>query len=77
MNLDDQIRRYFGTPDLTAVSPDALNAGIEHMKVALQALAQRRNPGAKPSLPVVPQDAAIFGHHRMSGTRHRIRSRQD
>lgn len=35
MNLDDQIRRYFGTPDLTAVPPEALAAGIEHMKVDL------------------------------------------
>ena len=35
VNLDDQIRRYFGTPDLAAVSPQALEAGIEHMKVDL------------------------------------------
>jgi hypothetical protein len=35
MNLDDQIRRYFGTSNLTAVPPEALEAGIEHMKVAL------------------------------------------
>jgi hypothetical protein len=35
MNLDDQIRRYFGTSNLTSVSPEALNAGIEHMKVNL------------------------------------------
>jgi len=35
MNLDDQIRRYFGTSDLAAVPPEALNAGIEHMKVDL------------------------------------------
>ena len=35
MNLDDQIRRYFGTADLAAVPPEALNAGIEHMKVDL------------------------------------------
>ena len=35
MNLDDQIRRYFGTSNLEAVSPDALNAGVEHMKVNL------------------------------------------
>jgi|SRR5688500_13398135 hypothetical protein len=35
MNLDDQIRRYFGTSNLASVSPDALDAGIEHMKVDL------------------------------------------
>ena len=35
MNLDDQIRRYFGTSNLAAVVPEALDAGIEHMKVDL------------------------------------------
>lgn len=35
MDLDDQIRRYFGTPDLADVPPAALEAGIEHMKVDL------------------------------------------
>jgi hypothetical protein len=35
MNLDDQIRRYFGTSDLASVPPEALAAGIEHMKVDL------------------------------------------
>lgn len=35
MNLDDQIRRYFGTSDLRAVKPEAVDAGIEHMKVDL------------------------------------------
>jgi hypothetical protein len=35
MNLDDQIRRYFGTSDLSAVPREALQAGIEHMKVDL------------------------------------------
>jgi hypothetical protein len=35
MNLDDQIRRYFGSPNLAAVPPEALDAGIEHMKVDL------------------------------------------
>nr|NUR37136.1 hypothetical protein [Sphingomonas sp.] len=35
MNLDDQIRRYFGISDMTAIPPEALNAGIEHMKVDL------------------------------------------
>ena len=35
MNLDDQFRRYFGTSNLAEVPPEALNAGIEHMKVDL------------------------------------------
>jgi len=35
MNFDDQIRRYFGTSDLAAVPQEALDAGIEHMKVDL------------------------------------------
>lgn len=35
MNLDDQIFRYFGTPSLAAVAPEALNVGIERMKVDL------------------------------------------
>jgi hypothetical protein len=35
MNLDDQVRRYFGVANLEAVPPEALNAGIEHMKVDL------------------------------------------
>lgn len=35
MNFDDQIRRYFGCSDLSATPPQALNAGIERMKVDL------------------------------------------
>ena len=35
MNLDDQFHRYFGTSDLAAVPPEALEAGLEHMKVDL------------------------------------------
>lgn len=35
MNLDDQMVRYFGTRDLSAVPPEALAAGIEHMSVNL------------------------------------------
>lgn len=35
MNLDDQIRRYFGISNLADVPPEALNAGLEHMKVDL------------------------------------------
>jgi hypothetical protein len=33
MDLDDQIRRYFGTPNLAEVPPEALAAGVEHMLV--------------------------------------------
>ena len=35
MNFDDQIRRYFGTPNLAAIPQEALDAGIERMKVDL------------------------------------------
>ena len=35
MNLDDQIRCYFGTSDLASIPPEALSAGIEHMLVDL------------------------------------------
>jgi len=35
MDFDDQIRRFFGTEDLSAVSPAALEGGVERMQVAL------------------------------------------
>ena len=35
MDLDDQLRRYFGTTDFAAIPPQALAAGIEHMRVDL------------------------------------------
>ena len=35
MDLDDQLRRYFGTADLAAISPEVLTSGIDHMKVDL------------------------------------------
>ena len=35
MQLDDQLRRYFGSPDLRAIAPAALEAGVERMKVDL------------------------------------------
>lgn len=35
MDLDDQMRRYFGTTELAAVPAPALAAGIEHMQVDL------------------------------------------
>ena len=33
MDFDDQLRRYFGTDDLTTIAPTALEAGIDRMKV--------------------------------------------
>ncbi|KEQ54281.1 hypothetical protein [Sphingobium chlorophenolicum] len=33
MNFDDQLHRYFGVRDVDALTPDALEAGIEHMRV--------------------------------------------
>jgi hypothetical protein len=33
MNFDDQLHRYFGVRDVEALTPDALAAGIEHMRV--------------------------------------------
>lgn len=35
MDFDDQLRRYFGTADLNAIAPAALEAGIERMQVDL------------------------------------------
>ena len=35
MDLDDQLRRYFGTADLAALPAEALAAGIERMQVEL------------------------------------------
>jgi hypothetical protein len=35
MDLDDQLRRYFGTAGLESVAPAALEAGIERMRVDL------------------------------------------
>lgn len=33
MDFDDQLRRYFGTADLSAVHAEAMRAGIERMRV--------------------------------------------
>lgn len=33
MDFDDQLGRYFGTNDLAAIEPGALEAGIERMQV--------------------------------------------
>lgn len=35
MDLDDQFRRYFGTADLASLTPAALAAGTEHLRVDL------------------------------------------
>ena len=35
MDLDDQMRRYFGTDQLATVPPEAIAVGIEHMRVDL------------------------------------------
>lgn len=33
MDFNDQLRRYFATDDLTAITPAALDGGIERMRV--------------------------------------------
>ncbi|QDC38779.1 hypothetical protein [Sphingobium fuliginis] len=33
MNFDDQLHRYFGVRDVDALTPDALEAGLERMQV--------------------------------------------
>ena len=43
MDLDDQLRRYFGSSDLAAVPPPALEAGIERMRVDLGLETDRGN----------------------------------
>ena len=68
MNLDDQIRRYFGTSDLAEVAPEALAAGIEHMQVDLGLTRDRgerfalwallHSLGSAPDLDVVFKDEA-------------------
>ncbi len=35
MDFDDQLRRFFGTADLTLVTPEAFEGGAEQMRVAL------------------------------------------
>ena len=66
MNFDDQLRRYFGTADLEAVAPAALEAGIERMRVDLGLEQDRGNRfalwtllhmlGAAPDLDVAFKD---------------------
>lgn len=33
MDLDDQMRRFFGTDDLAVISPAVLESGLERMRV--------------------------------------------
>lgn len=33
MDFDDQLRRYFGTDDLTTIAPTTLEAGTDRMRV--------------------------------------------
>ena len=35
MDLEDQLQRYFGTTDISAIAPGALEAGLERMQVDL------------------------------------------
>jgi hypothetical protein len=35
MDFDDQLRRYFGTTDLASLAPDAIDSGIDRMRVDL------------------------------------------
>lgn len=68
MQFDDQMRRYFGTADLAALTPAAMAAGIEHMRVefGLEKDRARRFAlwtlmhmlGAAPDLDVAFKDAA-------------------
>jgi hypothetical protein len=43
MDLDDQLRRYFGTADFAAIPASALDAGVERMKVDLGLETDRGN----------------------------------
>jgi len=68
MDFDDQLRRYFGTADLAALRPEALEAGVERMQVDLGLEKDRSRRfalwallhmlGAAPDLDVVFKDAA-------------------
>jgi len=68
MDFDDQLRRHFGTTDLATLSPDALEAGIDRMRVELGLEKDRGRRfalwallytlGAAPDLDVVFKDEA-------------------
>lgn len=64
MDLDDQMRRYFGTSDMEAIPPPALAAGIERMQVDL---GMERDPARRFALWALlytlggaPDPAAVF-----------------
>jgi hypothetical protein len=67
MDLDDQLRRYFGTSNLPEIPPEALEAAIERMKVDLGLESDRDRRfalwallhmlGAAPDLDVAFKDA--------------------
>lgn len=68
MDFDDQLRRYFATDDPAALSPGALEAGIEKMRVDFGIEKDRARRfalwsllhmfGAAPDLDVAFKDAA-------------------
>ena len=68
MDLDDQLRRYFGTADFASIAPATLEAGIEHMRVDLGLEKDRGNRfalwtllhmlGAAPDLDIAFKDEA-------------------
>ena len=68
MNLDDQLRHYFGTADLAQIPPQALAAGVERMQVDLGLTKDRARRfalwallhtlGAAPDLDVAFKDEA-------------------
>jgi hypothetical protein len=68
VNFDDQLHRYFGTAELAAIPPQALEAGIERMRVDLGLETDRGRRfalwallhmfGAAPDIDVAFEDAA-------------------
>lgn len=68
MDYNDQLFRYFGTTDLAAISPSALESGIERIAVDFGLAKDRRERfalwillymlGAAPDLDVAFKDAA-------------------
>lgn len=68
MDLDDQLRRYFGSADLAAIAPAGLDAGIERMRVDLGLATDRGERfalwallhmlGAAPDLDIAFEDEA-------------------
>jgi hypothetical protein len=68
MDFDDRLRHYFATDDLAALSPDALAAGVERMRVDLGMEKDRQRRfalwtllftfGAAPDLDVAFKDEA-------------------